>query len=218
MDAVPECHVQEHYGGQSERDEYREAEITVDHMEEENDMIGIAEQSPDALEGISNLEIPVPHGKGDGHVDGEGSNRRKRRPSMRCEGNNQHGTVRPRRQRRRSECRVLTGSDEDATRNLEEHDDIDTSRLSEISKKVIGKHVMVCGVLTDVLKGISDFASQLPSYKKLEFSKMKLKERKMAQLDFVVKWALRSRVTLKDVDWVGTNEIIVDSSMVVDRL
>ncbi|KAG0574353.1 hypothetical protein KC19_VG256200 [Ceratodon purpureus] len=203
---IPACHVQEHHGGQSERQEYWEDEITLDHnVEEENDTIVTA-------------EIPVPHGKGDGHVDGEGSNQRKRRPSMRCEGNNQPGTVRPRRQRRRSECTVLTGSDEDATRNLEEEDDIDTSRLSEISKKIIGKHVMGCGVLTDVLKGISEFALQLPGYKKLEFSKLKLKERKLTQLDFMVKWALRSRVTLKDVDWVGTNEIIVDSSMVVDRL
>lgn len=37
------------------------------------------------------------------------------------------------------------------------------------------------------------------------------------QLDFVVKWVLKSRVTLREVDLVCTWEITVDSPMVIDK-
>ena len=95
---------------------------------------------------------------------------------------------------------------------------IDIGRFSEASKEIIVKHVMGCENLVEVMKGISSFAKQIPGYNKANFAKRAFKERRLLELDFVLKWALQKRVVLCGVDvFGGTDMINVHSAMVRDK-
>ena len=95
---------------------------------------------------------------------------------------------------------------------------IDIGRFSEVSKKIIVKHVMGCENLVEVMKGISAFAKQIPGYKKANFAKRAFNERRLLELDFVLKWALQKRVVLRGVDVSGGTDMInVHSAMVGDK-
>ena len=95
---------------------------------------------------------------------------------------------------------------------------IDIGRFSEVSKKVIVKHAMGCDNLAEVMKGISAFAKQLPGYRKSDFARKNLKERRTLELEFVTKWALEERVVLRDVDLSeGTGMVNVHSAMLFDK-
>ena len=95
---------------------------------------------------------------------------------------------------------------------------VDIGRFSEVSKKIIVKHVMGCENLVEVMKGISSFAKQIPGYNKANFAKRAFKERRLLELDFVLKWALQKRVVLRGVDVSGGTDMInVHSAMVGDK-
>lgn len=95
---------------------------------------------------------------------------------------------------------------------------IDIGRFSEVSKKVIVKHAMGCDNLAEVMKGISAFAKQLLGYRKSDFARKNLKERRTLELEFVTKWALEERVVLRDVDLSeGTGMVNVHSAMLFDK-
>jgi hypothetical protein len=93
----------------------------------------------------------------------------------------------------------------------------DIRRLTLTSKKIIGKHVMGCELLHEVLRGVKAFSNQLPTYSKEEFIGKKGMERRMEELDLIVKWALQCRIRLIGVDVEGVQEIKLSAQNVVDR-
>ena len=72
-------------------------------------------------------------------------------------------------------------------------------RLSLAAKKVIAMHVMGVTNLHEVLPGVSTLATQIRPKGVKKKKGLTPHEQRLEDLDIVVQWALRGRVTLVDI-------------------